>query len=169
MVTIRCNRNNYGQKRSHNDVKFVVIHYTAGDTDTARNEGVYFSREHKPHTSAHFFVDREGNIVKSVPLDHVAWAVGGKKYPGTKGGKYYGICTNYNSVSIELCGNLKKDPSEKQIEAVNKVIKYIRKYCRNINGYAQIIRHYDVTGKLCPARMVDENKWHKFKARIKLL
>ncbi|MFR7442983.1 MAG: hypothetical protein ACLUUO_05300 [Sellimonas intestinalis] len=30
----------------------------------------------------------------------------------------------------------------------------------------RVIRHYDVTGKLCPAYFVDETAWAAFKAKI---
>ena len=41
-------------------------------------------------------------------LIELVWAVGGKKYTSmttSEGGKYYGICTNSNSISIEMCSN----------------------------------------------------------------
>lgn len=163
--TILCNRKNYGIKRSHNSVFFVVIHYTAVDGDTAKNEGIAF-KTHITKTSAHFFIDQTGAIVKSVPLDYVAWSVGGARYSNYKetgGAKYYKRCTNSNSVSIELCDNLKKDPSKTQIKSVIECIKYIKKYCPNAKT---IIRHFDVNGKCCPARMISETKWKTFKKQI---
>lgn len=165
MKSIKCNPKNYGAVRSRDKVKFIVIHYTANKNDTAENNGNYF-KNNAVKASAHFFIDREGNIVKSVPLNRIAWSVGGKKYPSTKGAKYYGVCTNANSVSIELCDIVDKQPSEAQIQATIKCIKYIRKYCANIVSMSQIIRHYDVTGKLCPGSMIDTSKWNKFKARL---
>lgn len=164
--TIKASPHNYGVKRNRNNVSFIVIHYTAGNGDTAEAEGKYFSRPHDPKTSAHFFIGQDGHIIKSVPLDHVAYSVGGSKYADCKqtgGGKYYGMCTNANSVSIEMCDNLKKDPSEKQKKAVKECIKYIKKYCKNA---FIIVRHFDVTGKHCPARMMDNKKWNKFKSEI---
>lgn len=71
----------------------------------------------------------------------------------------YGAITNANSISIELCDNASCDPSDVQKKAVKKVIKYIRKYCKNAKD---VYRHYDVTGKRCPARMVNDNKWIAF-------
>lgn len=162
MRTIKASKANYGGWRAHSSVKYIVIHYTAGNKDTAENEGRYFSRPHYPKTSAHFFIDRLGNVVKSVGLDHVAYSVGGKKYSDcgkTGGGKYYRKCMNSNSVSIELCDNLERDPSPEQIEAVKKTIFYIQKYCKNAKT---IIRHFDVNGKHCPARMMDKKKWGDF-------
>lgn len=169
--TIPASPKCYGELRDHNAVKFIVIHYTGIDNDTAVNEGNAFKNNKIRSAGAHFFVDRKGNIVKSVNLNRIAWSVGGKKYPGCDkngGGKFYGICTNANSVSIEMCDCLHKDPSEAQIKAIVETIKYIRKYCKNAN---YIIRHFDVNGKLCPGRMTDAKsadsvKWIKLKARL---
>lgn len=153
-------------KRDKKEVKYIVIHYTAGKGDTAENQGNYFKNVNTRQAGAHFFIDQNGKIVKSINLNRTAWAVGGAKYtdcPRTGGGRYYQICKNINSVSIELCDNLDKDPSDKQIKAVKKCIKYIRKYCVNANT---IVRHFDVTGKHCPVRMMDDTKWKNFKKTI---
>lgn len=166
MKTIKASPHNYGGWRDKNKVKYIVIHYTAGSTDTAENEGVYFSRPHDPKTSAHFFIDRKGEVIKSVALDHVAYSVGGKKYADcskTGGGRYYGKCTNTNSVSIELCGIAKQDATAEQIQAVKDTVKYIRKHCKNAKT---IIRHFDVNGKKCPLRYLDQKKWDNLRKAI---
>ena len=158
------------KKRKKKNIKYIVIHYTAGENDTAKNEVDYFATRNDREAGAHFFVDRNGKIGRSIPMNRTAWAVGGNKYPGTKP-KYYGKCTNYNSVSIELCGNLTRLPSEKQIKATKKLIKYIHKYCKNIPK-GNVIRHHDVTGKECPKLMIGNSKtkggkaWAKFKKQV---
>lgn len=162
MKTIKASKHNYGGSRSRASVRYIVIHYTAGDTDTAENEGVYFSRPHDPKTSAHFFIGRDGTVVKSVALNKIAYAVGGGRQT-PKGGSYFRLCTNANSVSIELCANLTKDPSREQIKAVKDTIRYIRKYCKNAKT---VIRHFDVNGKICPKRLIDDKKWKQFKKEI---
>lgn len=164
MKYIKCHTSNYNSisERAYGDVDYIVIHYTANRGDTAEDNGRYF-HNNVTGTSAHFFVDQAGNTVKSVPLNHTAWSVGGRKYPGTKGGTFYSKCKNSNSVSIELCDNVTKDPSEKQIKAVKRCIKYIQKYCKNAKT---IIRHYDVTGKKCPGRMLDNTKWNEFRSKL---
>lgn len=173
MKSIRANQGNYSSKsRGYNQVKYIVIHYTAMSNDTAENEGRFFANN-VTRTSAHFFIDRKGCIIKSVPLNKPAWSVGGKRYTDyreTGGARWYGACTNGNSVSIELCDIADKDPSDAQIKAVIKCIKYIRKYCKGIVSGAQIIRHFDVTGKYCPRRMCKpygkDERWNKLKAQI---
>lgn len=166
MQKIKAKSISYGSKRDLNSVKYIVIHYTAGNKDTAVNCGNYFASINNRQAGAHFFVDQKGNIVKSIDMNRIAWSVGGNRYSDymkTGGAKYYKRCTNANSVSIELCDNLKKDPSEKQISAVKELILYIKTFCPNART---IIRHFDVTGKYCPARMMDEKKWTKFKRAI---
>jgi N-acetylmuramoyl-L-alanine amidase CwlA len=164
--TIKAKAISYGGKRSLDSILYIVIHYTANKGDTAENNGRYFANVNKIKAGAHFFVDQRGNVVKSVNMSRVAWAVGGSRYPNyiqTGGAKYYGICTNYNSVSIELCDNATKDPSQAQTEAVRELIKYIKGKCKNANT---VIRHFDVTGKCCPARMTKSTKWKTFKGAV---
>lgn len=155
------------KRRKRKNVYYIVIHYTANKKDTAKNNADYFAHRNKREAGAHFFVDKLGNIAKSVTLDRVAWSVGGSKYSNCKetgGGSYYCKCTNYNSVSIELCDCTATEPySKAQALAVKKLIKYIRRYCHNAKT---VIRHFDVTGKSCPEPMVNEKVWKKFKIAI---
>lgn len=163
---IKAKSISYGSKRDLRSIKYIVIHYTAGNGDTAENCGNYFATINNRQAGAHFFVDQNGSVVKSIDMSRIAWAVGGSRYSDYKktgGATYYGKCANANSISIELCDNLKKDPSEKQIAAVKELIEYIRKHCPNARS---IIRHFDVTGKYCPAKMMDEKKWAKFKRAV---
>ena len=148
-----ANKSNYGAKRSTSNIKYIVIHYTANDGDTDEANANYFaSRIIK--ASAHYFVD-DDSVTQSVPDNYVAWSVGGSKYNNCKttgGGKYYTKCTNSNSISIELC-DTKKDgkiyPTKKTIDnAIELTRKLMKKY--NI-PYTNVIRHFDVTGKTCPA------------------
>lgn len=169
MVPIKkaiANRNNYGGKRRLNQIKYLVIHYTGNDGDRDESNGRYF-QNHIVGASAHFFVDGD-SITQSVPDDHVAWSVGGNKYPGTKGGKWYGKCTNNNSISIELCDEQKNgryDFSEATLKnAADLTRMLMQKYNISVEN---VIRHYDVVGKICPAPFVnDEAAWKAFKGRL---
>lgn len=162
---LQANSNSYGAKRDRNNVKYIVIHYTAGNGDTAENEAKYFKNSNTRSAGAHFFVDQKGEIYKSVPMNLVAWSVGGFFTQKDGAGSLYKKCTNSNSVSIELCDNLYKDPSVAQIKAVKFLIKHIQKNCPNAT---EIVRHWDVNGKACPLRMAGKNnqKWNEFKKKI---
>lgn len=152
----------YGGSRNLSAVKYIVIHYTGNNGDTAKGNCNYFANGNTRHAGAHFFVSQNGEVYQSIKMSQSAYSVGGKKY-NNAGGKYYGQCINSNSVSIEMCDNLNKDPSPAQTEAVRKLVAYIKQNCPNANT---IIRHYDVNGKPCPARMVDGSKWAAFKTSI---
>lgn len=155
--TIRCNKANYNCKikRKYTDIKAIVLHYTGGTKDTAKNEGDFFSKPCEDYPrSAHFFVDYEGNIVRSLNINRVAWSVG----TPSKGVIY----NNDNTVSIELCGIADKDISDKQLKALKYLIKRIIKY----TGPVAIIRHYDINGKQCPLRYISPKKWEELKRRL---
>lgn len=163
---IKAKKNSYGSKRDRNNVRFMVIHYTGNSNDLAISNARYFAETNTRMAGAHFFVDRKGNVVKSVAMNLIAWSVGGLYGKREGGGAYYKKCTNANSVSIELCDVAKRYPSDEQVKAVRKLIKHIRKYCPNAKT---IIRHFDVNYKLCPARMCGKNnaEWNKFLNAIK--
>lgn len=146
-----AHKENYGSKRSLSDIKYIVIHYTANDGDTDENNGKYF-RNNVTKTSAHYFVD-DDSITQSVPDDYIAYHCGAKTYKHVK-------CRNQNSIGVELCDDVKDGvvyPSAKTIENAVEFVNYLmKKY--NISK-VNVIRHYDVTGKKCPAYWVDNTKW----------
>lgn len=147
----------YGGKRDLASVEYIVIHYTGNKGDTAKGNANYFATSNTRQAGAHFFVDKQGEIWRSIPMNRVAWAVGGLYDRSNSAGSYYGKCTNANSVSIELC-DCCTDTNWTQMVAVRKLVQYIQKKCPNAKT---IIRHWDVNGKTCPAPMVGKNnvKW----------
>ena len=144
----------YGGTRQLTSVKGIVIHYTGNRGDTAENNGKYYATGNTRAAGAHFFVGQDGSVVQSISLNRVAWAVGSGA----------GSLTNANTVSIELCDNATRDPSEQQTNAVRELIAYIRSQCPNATT---IVRHFDVGNrKRCPARMCDDGVWQGFLSRI---
>ena len=167
-----ANAGNVGGTRTASGIRYIVIHYTGNDGDTAMNNAKYYA-SNVVKTSAHYFID-EKEIVQSVDDLRVAWAVGGKKYPScpqTGGGTLHGRCLNANSISIELCDEKKNGvyaPSAKTVAQALELTKALmKKY--NIPA-SNVIRHFDVTGKLCPAYWSgreNAGKWEKeFKSRL---
>lgn len=141
--------------------KYIVIHYTANDGDSDEANANYFAQPNR-NASAHYFVD-DDSVTISVPGKYTAWSVGGKKYSDcnvTGGGKYYGICTNNNSISIELC-DTKRDGTVKATQStIDNAIELTKKLMKEYNiPQANVIRHFDVTGKRCPEYWIDENVW----------
>ena len=158
-----ANVNNYGDARSLNSIKYIVIHYTANDGDTSMNNANYF-KNNVVEASAHYFVDSE-SVTRSVPDDFVAWHCGALSYRHHE-------CRNANSIGIEICDDVKNGiiyPSDKTIKKTIELVEWL------MNKYsipkANVIRHYDVTGKLCPAywcgTIDKEKKWQtEFKDKL---
>lgn len=169
-----ANKKNYGGKRKTSSIKYIVLHYTGNDGDHDESNAKYF-KNNIVKASANYFVD-DDSVTQSVPDDCIAWSVGGSKYSNCKstgGGKYYGKCTNSNSISIELCDAIKNGkvyPSEKTISNAIELTKTLmKKY--NIPA-SRVIRHFDVTGKSCPAYWcgtTEKNKKWKSEFHDKLL
>ena len=161
-ISYDSDANGKAKTRKLSSVKYIVLHYTGNNGDTAKNNALYFANTNTRSAGAHFFVDGDGVIYRSVKMIWTAWAVGGSK-KSDKGGKYYNICTNANSVSIELCDIASHNPTKKQIKSVKKLIKYIKKKCPNV---VDVIRHFDVNGKYCPIRFIDNDKWLELKKKV---
>lgn len=142
-------------------IKYIVIHYTANNGDTAQNNADYFSRTPNLSSSAHYFVD-ESNVWQSVLDKDTAWHCGGNTYK-------HKDCRNANSIGIEMCS--RKDATGKYYfkdEVVKRTIALTKEIMRKYNiPVTNVIRHYDVTGKICPAPFVnDEKKWRDFLSKL---
>jgi len=139
-----ANRTNYGDERSLDSIKYLVYHYTANDGDTDENNATYFQREVNLNASAHYFVD-DDSATQSVPDNFIAWHCGGTRY-------YHPTCRNKNSIGIEMCDNIKDGQRvltpQTEANAIELGKELMKKYNIPIEN---VLRHYDVTHKLCPA------------------
>jgi len=159
ILEMPCNPANYGGLRGQK-VGYIVIHYTAGRNDTAVNNGAYFGRE-AVGASAHYFVD-EHVVVRSVPEDHVAWHCGGAVYR-------HPDCRNGNSIGVEICSKYENGVYRFAPAAVERAKALVRLIMEQYEIPAErVLRHYDVTGKLCPAPFVGAGKdaWERFKGGL---
>ena len=168
LKTNYADKSNYGSYRNVSKIKYIVWHYTANDDDSDESNAKYFKTANRK-ASAHYFVD-DDSVTISVPDTYVAWSVGGSRYSNYKttgGASLYKICTNANSINIELCDtnkNGKYDVSARTLEnAILLTRQLMDKYDIPISN---VIRHFDVTGKNCPAYYVDNAKWNKVKMKI---
>ncbi len=128
----------------------IVVHYT-GTTASARNNATYFSRNESQGASAHYFVDDiTPEIYQSVAEGDTAWHAGNWDM-------------NCRAIGIEVV-SAGEDYSGTEITKLAWLVqKLMAKYGIGASG---VIRHYDVTGKLCPAPYVAASKWAALKARI---
>lgn len=154
--TKKCNHENYGGTR--NSTEYIVVHYTSNNGDTAKNNADYFARE-DVGASAHFFVD-ETSVWSSVPENAVAWHCGSTAYA-------HPYCRNSNSIGVEICMNDKNGAVRQG--SIDNAVTLVRELMAKYNIPAEnVIRHYDVTGKNCPAPMVSNpSLWTGFKNALK--
>ena len=165
-----ANSGNYGGSRNASQIRYLVYHYTGNDGDRAANNAKYF-QNNIVKASAHYFVD-DTTVWRSVPDLKVSWSVGGSKYANahkTGGGTMYGVITNTNSLSIEMCDTIRNgvyQASEATLAnaaALGRAL--MEKYDIPIEN---VYRHFDVTGKHCPSYLVNAQKWAEFKKRLEV-
>ena len=156
-----CNHNRYTHtQRSKTSIKWIVVHYTAGEgSPTVQNSLDFFART-SGQSSAHFFVD-EHDVGSSVPWYFPAW------HCGSSNGYKHKSCRNYNSLGVELCSEEYGDHYWITDETLDRGARFVAWLMWEFNiPLSNVIRHYDVTGKLCPLPLVEEESWQKFKSKV---
>lgn len=142
-------------------IRYLVIHYTANDGDTAYNNTCWFKYNSRG-ASAHYFVD-ENSIYQCVPDEHTAW------HCGTMGTYKHPACRNGNSIGIELCSrkDLKGNYYFKE-QTVQNAIELVKMLMKKYNiPVTNVIRHHDVVETPCPAPFVKHpDQWASFKANL---
>lgn len=148
-------------KSANRKPQYLAIHYTAGASSApGRAQSVYNTFVSRS-ASADFAVDDRDMVQFNPDIDnYYCWAVGDAKNKYSSGGSLNGKATNKNTISIEVCSNLKSGASasaanhegwtftEATLDNAEKLAKIImKKYNIPIE---RVVRHYDITGKLCP-------------------
>lgn len=132
----------------------IAVHYAGDPGATAQNVHDYFNGTciaQKRYASCHFTVGLQGKIIQLIPESE--WS----------------YCTNQAnaySLSIETCH---PDSSGKfTAPSERSLIELVAALCKR-HGLtaANVIRHYDVTGKHCPLYYVDHPAlWTAFRAAV---
>jgi hypothetical protein len=145
-------------------IKYIVIHYV-GALGGAEANCKYYASQYIG-ASAHYFVGFNGEIWQSVEDKNIAWHCGAKTYKHPE-------CRNTNSLGIELCVRNKGSQADTSRDwyfedATVREAKELTKMLMERYGIKEdhIIRHYDVTGKICPNPYVynhTKHTWQDFK------
>lgn len=141
-------------------IQYLVIHYTANNGDSVQNNLDYFCRN-VVQASAHYFVDESG-FGQSVKDTDTAYHCGATTYK-------HPSCRNANSIGIELCSRIDSKGNYYFLDAtVENAAALTRRLMREYGiDRDHVLRHYDVTGKKCPAPMVDnQTLWQNFLAML---
>ncbi len=131
-------------------VNGIVIHYTANPGSTAQNNRDYFENLKNTKTtsaSSHFIIGLNGEVIQCIPLNEVAYASNNR---------------NRDTIAIECCH---PDESGQFNEETYQSLQILVRSLMNTYHLTSndVIRHYDITGKICPKYFVDhEDKWQEF-------
>ena len=132
----------------------IVVHYTANPGTTAKQNRNYFAGladGSGTSASSHFIIDTDGTILQCVPMSEIAYASNDR---------------NCDTLSIECCHEDESGKFTK--ETYQSLVKLTAWLCDTYGLETdQVIRHYDVTGKLCPKYYVEhDDKWETLKKDI---
>jgi N-acetylmuramoyl-L-alanine amidase len=137
------------------EIRGVVIHYVGNPDTSAMANRSYFASlalTGETYASSHFIVGLEGEVVACVPLTEVAYASNER---------------NDDTVSIEVCHA--DDTGKYSPETYEAVVELTAWLCGTFGLEAEedVIRHYDVTGKICPKYYVEHPEaWEQLKADV---
>ena len=179
--------------------KYLAIHFTAGSSSKPGRALSIYNTFISRQASADFAVD-DRDIVQFNPdiEKYYCWAVGDRKQSSRGGGKFNGKATNKNTISIEICSTCIPATSTAVSKsnhdgwsfteaALNNAVKLAKIIMKKYNiPIENVIRHYDITGKVCPGilgwndeAIYDKNtgkkipgkynnseEWLKFKQRL---
>ena len=128
-------------------VNGIVIHYTANPGSSAKANRNYFEGlkdSGQTYASSHFIVGLKGEIIQCIPSREIAYASNER---------------NEDTLSIETCH---PDESGRYNQATyDSLVELTAWLCHKFDLQStDVIRHYDVTGKICPKAFVeDEQAW----------
>ena len=154
-------------KRAKKKIKFIVLHYTG-----MKNELSAIKRLCNPlaKVSSHYFIKKNGNIIRLVPDLYEAWHAGKSSWK-----KFNSI--NKHSIGIEIQNsgheNLHENFLPKQINSLKNLLKYLLKLykinSKNVLGHSDIaISRKKDPGEKFPWEDLSKNKlatWHNLEKK----
>ena len=131
-------------------IQGIVIHYTANPGSTAMENRSYFEGlkdSGETYASSHFIVGLDGEIIQCIPSSEISYASNQR---------------NYDTLSVECCHP--DDSGQFTEETYQSLVKLTAWLCKHFQVPVDgVIRHYDVTGKICPRYFVEQPEaWTRF-------
>lgn len=143
-----------GEKQG--SIQYIVVHWVGNANTSAMANRNYFNSlayTHSTSASSHYIIGLEGEIIRCIPDDEVAFHSGS-------------YSMNRKSIGIENChpdweGKFNDNTYNSLVELCAELCE---QYGISINN---VIRHYDVTRKCCPKYYVEhEDDWEQFKQDV---
>ena len=129
----------------------ICVHYTGQAGTGADRLALFYANvaagmfPDKPQnwTSTQYIVGLNGEVIRIVPDNEIAYAAANK---------------NYGTIHIEVCYKQSSGEFEQASKAaLRELVQYLmKKYSIPAD---KVVRHYDLTGKYCPYYYVDETRW----------
>ena len=143
---------------SRRKINNIVLHYVANPGSSAEGNRNYFdsladqdSQKVGTSTSSHFIVGLEGEVIQCIPINEIAYANAPR---------------NEDTLSIEVCH---PDDTGKYSDATyESVVRLTAWLCTQLKlKSSDVVRHYDINGKLCPKYYVEhEEEWKQLRKDI---
>ena len=143
---------------SRRKINNIVLHYVANPGSSAEGNRNYFdsladqdSQKGGTSTSSHFIVGLEGEVIQCIPTNEIAYANAPR---------------NEDTLSIEVCH---PDDTGKYSDATyESVVRLTAWLCTQLKlKSSDVVRHYDINGKLCPKYYVEhEEEWKQLRKDI---
>ncbi|MBU3804059.1 MAG: N-acetylmuramoyl-L-alanine amidase [Candidatus Cellulosilyticum pullistercoris] len=134
-----------GIKRS---IKYIVIHNTANEESTARNERDYLTNPNNTSSTSFNIVVDDKEIIEAIPANEMAFHAGDRE-------------GNQKGIGIELC---ESGDFEKTKANAAKLVAYLMKtYDISLS---EVRTHHDFSGKDCPRKML--GNWEDFLEAVKI-
>ncbi len=132
-------------------VNGVVVHYVGNPGTTAEQNRSYFqnlAQTHETYASSHFIIGMDGTIIQCVPLNEISYCSNNR---------------NQDTIAIECCHpDESGEFTPETLDALSRLLSWL------IDSFHlerdDLLRHYDVTGKICPKYFVDHPEaWDAFR------
>jgi len=137
--------------------QYIVIHET-GNVSSGANAQMhykYWNTNINAQSSVHFVVD-DKEVIQLAELSWRCWHVGDNKR--------HSSIVNGNSIGIEICVNADGDYTKARQNAI-ELVKYLMPILKIDADH--VVRHFDSSGKHCPATMLDKPElWVDFKNQL---
>ena len=147
--------NPYSRPQKPIDIKGIVLHWVQNTMTSALFNWNYFEARKEGklgYGSAHYLIGIDGEIIRAIPDDEMAYHCGAKKYTQYAFEKF-GSYPNGKTIGIELChiddlGKMSKETWKSMIDLCAMLCKQYQ-----LNPYRDITTHMAIVGtekKKCP-------------------
>ena len=124
---------NFNQRVKGAKINYIIIHYTAM---TSSEEAISHLCSKKNKVSAHFLINKQGNIYNLVNLQNRAWHAGESTFEGRNS------CNEF-SIGIELIGSVKEEFTSEQYSALKNLLNLLK----NEYGDMSVVGHSEIAPK----------------------